>query len=130
MKYLVGTEGERRVKLSKDNESSLDTLSGYQGLSLAAAAATERPRAAPRPNSRVAGRPPASSSAARAAARAAITELSIASWTCQNERAAFELKAVIIFFFITIYGAISSIVDPDPHQFADDKPKCMEYEPI
>jgi hypothetical protein len=20
--------------------------------------------------------------------------------------------------------------DPDPHQFADDKPKCMEYEPI
>ena len=19
---------------------------------------------------------------------------------------------------------------PDPHQFADDKPKCMEYEPI
>jgi hypothetical protein len=20
--------------------------------------------------------------------------------------------------------------DPDPHQFADDKPKCMEFEPI
>jgi hypothetical protein len=20
--------------------------------------------------------------------------------------------------------------EPDPHQFADDKPKCMEYEPI
>jgi hypothetical protein len=20
--------------------------------------------------------------------------------------------------------------DPDPHQFADDKPKCMEYEPV
>jgi hypothetical protein len=20
--------------------------------------------------------------------------------------------------------------DPDPHKFADDKPKCMEYEPI
>jgi hypothetical protein len=20
--------------------------------------------------------------------------------------------------------------DPDPHQFADGKPKCMEYEPI
>jgi hypothetical protein len=20
--------------------------------------------------------------------------------------------------------------DPDPHQFADDKPKCMKYEPI
>jgi hypothetical protein len=21
-------------------------------------------------------------------------------------------------------------LDPDPHQFADEKPKCMEYEPI
>jgi hypothetical protein len=21
-------------------------------------------------------------------------------------------------------------LDPDPHQFADDKPKCKEYEPI
>ncbi len=21
-------------------------------------------------------------------------------------------------------------LDPDPQQFADDKPKCMEYEPI
>jgi hypothetical protein len=21
-------------------------------------------------------------------------------------------------------------LDPDPHQFADDKPKCMEHEPI
>jgi hypothetical protein len=21
-------------------------------------------------------------------------------------------------------------LDPDPHQFADDKPKCMEYEPF
>jgi hypothetical protein len=21
-------------------------------------------------------------------------------------------------------------MDPDPHQFADVKPKCMEYEPI
>ncbi len=25
---------------------------------------------------------------------------------------------------------LCSVVDPDPHQFADDKPKCMEYEPI
>jgi hypothetical protein len=24
----------------------------------------------------------------------------------------------------------SDKLDPDPHQFADDKPKCMEYEPI
>jgi hypothetical protein len=23
-----------------------------------------------------------------------------------------------------------SVVDPDPHQFADNKPKCMEYEPV
>jgi hypothetical protein len=21
-------------------------------------------------------------------------------------------------------------LDPDPHQLADDKPKCMEYDPI
>jgi hypothetical protein len=21
-------------------------------------------------------------------------------------------------------------LDPDPHHFADDKPKCMKYEPI
>jgi hypothetical protein len=25
---------------------------------------------------------------------------------------------------------ISWPADPDPHQFADVKPKCMEYEPI
>jgi hypothetical protein len=24
----------------------------------------------------------------------------------------------------------SDKLDPDPHQLADDKPKCMEYEPI
>jgi hypothetical protein len=24
----------------------------------------------------------------------------------------------------------SDKLDPDPHQFADNKPKCMEYEPI
>jgi hypothetical protein len=24
----------------------------------------------------------------------------------------------------------SDKLDQDPHQFADDKPKCMEYEPI
>jgi hypothetical protein len=24
----------------------------------------------------------------------------------------------------------SDKLDPDPHQFADDKSKCMEYEPI
>ncbi len=24
----------------------------------------------------------------------------------------------------------SDQMDPDRHQFADDKPKCMEYEPI
>jgi hypothetical protein len=23
-----------------------------------------------------------------------------------------------------------SVSDPDPHQFVDDKPKCMKYEPI
>ncbi len=22
------------------------------------------------------------------------------------------------------------MLGPDPHQFADDKPKCMEYEPV
>ncbi len=27
-------------------------------------------------------------------------------------------------------GKIVDQVDPDPHQFADDKPKCMEYEPF
>jgi hypothetical protein len=30
---------------------------------------------------------------------------------------------------IKIYK-LEAEVDPDPHQFADVKPKCMEYEPI
>jgi hypothetical protein len=28
------------------------------------------------------------------------------------------------------FGILAPHLDPDPHQFADDKPKCLEYEPI
>jgi hypothetical protein len=31
---------------------------------------------------------------------------------------------------IRIWIRIKMMLDPDPHQFADDKTKCMEYEPI
>jgi hypothetical protein len=29
-----------------------------------------------------------------------------------------------------LHPSQSDKLDPDPHQVADDKPKCMEYEPI